>query len=59
VDFDTTDQLLTLYSAFGITMKLVWLIEMCLNATCSRVRVGNHLPDMFPIRNGLKHGDAL
>ena len=25
----------------------------------SRVRVGKHLSDMFPIRNGLKHGDAL
>jgi len=44
---------------FGITMKLVWLIEMCLNATYSRVRVGKRLSDIFPIRNGLKHGDAL
>ena len=25
----------------------------------SRVRVGKHLSDMFPIRNGLKQGDAL
>ena len=25
----------------------------------SRVRVGEHLSDMFPIRNGLKQGDAL
>ena len=24
---------------------------MCLNETCSRVRVGKHLSDMFPIRN--------
>ena len=27
---------------------------MCLNETCSIIRVG-----MFPIRNGLKQGDAL
>ncbi len=32
---------------------------MCLNEMYSRVRVGTHLSDMFPIRNGLKHGDAL
>ena len=27
--------------------------------TYSRVRVGKNLSDMFPIRNGLKHGNAL
>jgi hypothetical protein len=32
---------------------------MCLNETCNRVWVGKHLSDMFPIRNGLKQGDAL
>ena len=32
---------------------------MCLTETCSRVRVGKNLSDMFPIRNGLKQGDAL
>ena len=32
---------------------------MCLTETYSRVRVGKNLSDMFPIRNGLKHGDAL
>ena len=32
---------------------------MCLNETCSRVRVGKHLSDMFPIKNCLKEGDAL
>jgi hypothetical protein len=25
----------------------------------SKVRIGKHLPDNFPIRNGLKQGDAL
>jgi hypothetical protein len=37
-------------------MKLVRLIEMCLNETCSEDRIGKHLPDRFPIQNGLKQG---
>ena len=32
---------------------------MCLTETYSRVRVGKNLSDVFPIRNGLKQGDAL
>jgi hypothetical protein len=44
---------------FGIPMKLVRLIKMWLNETCSRVRVGKHLFGVFPIRSGLKQGDAL
>jgi len=32
---------------------------MCVIETYSRVRVGEHLSDMFPIRNGLQQGDAL
>jgi len=40
-------------------MKLVRLIKMCLNETYSRVWVGKHMSDMFPIRNVLKQGDAL
>jgi hypothetical protein len=32
---------------------------MCLNVICSRVRVGKDLSDMFPVKNGLKQGDAL
>jgi hypothetical protein len=39
-------------------MKLVRLIEMCLHETYSRVRIGKHLSDTFPIQNGLKQGDA-
>jgi hypothetical protein len=44
---------------FGIPMKLVGLIKMCLNETYSRVRIGKNLFDKFTIQNGLKQGDAL
>jgi hypothetical protein len=44
---------------FGIFMKLVRLIKMCLNETYSKVHIGKHLSDSFPIQNGLKQGDAL
>ena len=44
---------------FGIPMKLVRLIEMCLAETFSRIRVGKNLSHIFPIRNCLKKGDAL
>jgi hypothetical protein len=44
---------------FGIPMKLVSLIKMCLSGTYSRVRVGKHLSDTFPIKNGLKQGGTL
>ena len=44
---------------FHIPIKLVRLIKMCLPETYSRVRVGKNLSDTFPIRNGLKQGDAL
>ena len=44
---------------FGIPMKLVRIIKVCLTETYSRVRVGTNLSDMLPITNGLKQGDAL
>jgi len=45
---------------FHIPMKLVGLKKkMCLNETYSRIRVGEHLADMFPIKKVPKHGDAL
>ena len=50
------DKILT---EFGIPVKLVILIQMCLNETYSRVWVGKHLSDMFPIKNGLKQEYAL
>ena len=51
--------LYNILTEFGILLRLVMLIKMCLNETYSRVRVDKNLPDMFPIRNGLKQGDAL
>ena len=44
---------------FGIPMKRVRLIKMCLTETYSRVWVGKNLSAMFPIRNGLKQGEAI
>ena len=41
---------------FRIPIRLVRLIKMCLNKTCSRVWVGKRVADIFPIRNGLKRG---
>ena len=32
---------------------------MCLTGTYCRVRVGKNLSEVFPIRNGLKQGDAV
>jgi hypothetical protein len=43
----------------GIHRKLVRLIKMCRNETYSRDRIGKHMSDMFPIRKGLKQGEAL
>ena len=42
-----------------IPRKLIRIIKMCLTETYSRVRVGKNLSGMFPVRNGLKQGDAL
>ena len=39
----------------GNPMKRVGLIKMCLNKTYKNVRVGKHLSDMFPVKNGLKN----
>ena len=44
---------------FGIPRKIVRLIKMSLTETYNRVRVGKNVSDRFPIRNGLKQGDAL
>jgi len=40
-------------------MKVVRPIKMRLKEIYSKVWVGKHLNDMFPIENGLRQGDAL
>jgi hypothetical protein len=44
---------------FGVPMKLVRLIKMCLNETHRKVSIGKYLSNGFPIQNGLKQGGAL
>jgi hypothetical protein len=46
--------LYNIFIEFHIPMKLLRLIKMCLSETFSRVRVGKHLSDTFPFKNGLK-----
>jgi hypothetical protein len=43
----------------GVPAKIVRLITMCLTETYNTVRVDKNLSDTFPIRNGLKQGEAL
>ena len=62
IDFSDSVRKEVLYNIlidFDIPMKLVRLVKICLTEMYSRVWVGKHLSDMFPIRNGLKQGDAL
>jgi hypothetical protein len=44
---------------FGVFMKLVRLIKMCLNETYSKVHIGKHFSNTFPTRNGLNQGEEL
>jgi hypothetical protein len=44
---------------FLILMKLVMLIQMRLNEAYSKILIGKHLSDSFPIQNGLMQEDAL
>jgi hypothetical protein len=44
---------------FGVPLKLVTLIKMCLNGMYIKVLIGKHLSVNFPVQNGLKEGDAL
>jgi hypothetical protein len=51
--------LASILTEFGVPMKLVRLIKMCLNETYSKVLIGKYLSDNFLIQDGLKQGDAL
>jgi hypothetical protein len=44
---------------FGAPMKLASLIKTSLNETYSKVSVGKHLSESFPIQNCIQQGDAL
>jgi hypothetical protein len=44
---------------FGVLMKVVRLIKMCLNEMYTKVHIDKHLSDNFPTQNGLKQGDAF
>ena len=59
LDSVRSEALYNILIEFRIRKKLVRLIKMCLTETYSRVRVGKNLSEMFPIRNGMKQGDAL
>ena len=50
--------LYNIFVEFGIPIKLVRPIKMCLSESCSTVRVGKNLSEMFPIKNGLKQRDT-
>jgi len=43
----------------GIPVKLVGLINICSNESCSKVRVGKNASDAFHSQIGVKQGDAL
>jgi hypothetical protein len=44
---------------FGIPMKLINLMKLCVTETYNRGRVGYNLSDRFHIKNGLNYGIVL
>jgi hypothetical protein len=63
IDFKTAydsvsrEVLYNIFIEFGIAMKLVQPVELCLNQTCGEIFEGKHLCNMFS--SGLKQGGAL
>jgi hypothetical protein len=53
-DSVSREVLYNVLTEFGTPMQLVWLLNTCVNEIYSRVRVGKHLSEMLPIKNGLK-----
>jgi hypothetical protein len=51
--------LYSIFMEFGILMKLVRLIKMCLTEIHRKACVGKYLSYIFPIQKLLKHRDVL
>jgi len=49
-DSVTREVMYNILIEFGIAMKVVRLIKMCLTEKYSRVQVGKNLSDMLPIK---------
>jgi hypothetical protein len=43
---------------FGVPMKLVRAIKLCLNETCGKFCIDKHLSALFRIENNLKQGEV-
>jgi hypothetical protein len=55
----TREVFYNILTEFGVPMELVRLIKMCLNETHSKVCIGKHLSDNFPIQNDLKQENTV
>jgi hypothetical protein len=53
------EELYNALTEFRITTNPVGPTEMCSNENYSKVHTDKHLPDVFPIQNGLKLGYVL
>jgi hypothetical protein len=58
-DSDRRKVLYNILIDFGVPMKLIRLIKMCLNKMYGKVCIGKHLSDNFRIQKGQKVGNAL
>jgi hypothetical protein len=50
--------LYNILTEFGVPTKLDWLNKIYLSETYSKIRIGKHLLENFPIQNGLNQGNA-